>query len=252
MPARTAIRVMIAALAGAVVLSVLAACSVDIGPLHHRTSSYSLSGQLRTLVVNAHVGSVHVTGDGSGQVLVTERISFRGAVPSTTHRTTAGTVTLDSSCPALETCTVGYDITVPRAMAVRVTSNVGGIRLQSLAGRVTAHTNAGDIDLSSVSGPVEATSHAGSIRGQGVSSPHATFHSSAGTIDVAFSAAPATVTATVGAGAVSLRVPGRVSYNVTANVKLGSAHVGVTRSAASPHTITASTGAGSVTIEPTP
>ena len=88
---------------------------------------------------------------------------------------------------------MGYDITVPRAMTVRVSSNVGEIQLQSLSGQVTAHTNAGNIDLGSVSGPLEATGHAGSILGQDVSSPRATLRSSAGTVDVAFSAAPATV-----------------------------------------------------------
>jgi DUF4097 and DUF4098 domain-containing protein YvlB len=200
--------------------------------------------------VNAHVGSVHVTGSDSGKVSVAERISFRGTAPSTTHRAAAGTVTLDSSCPALETCTVGYDITVPRAMTVRVTSNVGGITLRSLSGQVTAHTNVGGIDLGSVSGPVEATGHAGSIRGQDVSSPRATLHSSAGTIDVAFSAAPAAVTATSDIGSVTLRVPGSVSYNVTTNTGVGSTHVSVTRSPASPHAITAGTRIGPVTIEP--
>lgn len=179
-----------------------------------------------------------------------ERISFRGTTPSTTHRAAAGALTLDSSCPVLETCTVGYDITVPRAMTVRVTSNVGEIRLRSLSGQVTAHTNAGGIDLSSVSGPVDATGHAGSIRGQDVSSPRATSHSSAGMIDVAFSAAPATVTATSVIGSVTLRVPGGVSYNVTANAGVGSTHVGVTRSLTSPHVITAGTRTGWVTIEP--
>ena len=91
MPARTAIKAAIAVLAGWVTLSALVSCAVDIGALQHRTSSYSLSGQLHTLVVKAHVGSVHITGSGSGQVLVTERISFRGTAPGTTHRTAADT-----------------------------------------------------------------------------------------------------------------------------------------------------------------
>ena len=252
MPGRTAVKAAIAVLAGWVALSALVGCAVDIGALQHRTSSYSLSGQLHTLVVNAHAGSVHITGSGSGKVSVTEHISFRGTAPGTTHRTASGAVTLDSSCPALETCTVGYDITVPKAITVRVSSNVGEIRLQSLSGQVTAHTNAGNIDLGSVSGPVEATGHAGSILGQDVSSPRATLRSSAGTIDVAFSAAPATVTATSDIGSVTLRVPGNVPYNVTTDVGVGSTDVGVSRSPASPHAITASTRTGSVTIEPAP
>jgi hypothetical protein len=250
MPPRTAIRAAIAVLAGTAAVSALAACSVDFGALQHRTSSYSLPGQVRTLVVNAHAGGVHVTGSDSGQVSVTEHIAFRGTAPGTTHRTAAGALTLDSSCPALETCTVSYDITVPRAMTVGVTSDVGDIQLRSLSGQVTAHVGVGDIILGSVSGPVEATGHAVSIRGQDVSSPRAILRSSAGSIDVSFSAAPATVTATSDIGSVTLHVPGSVPYNVTTDVRAGSAHVGVTRSAASPHAITASTRAGWVTIEP--
>jgi DUF4097 and DUF4098 domain-containing protein YvlB len=135
-------------------------------------------------------------------------------------------------------------------MTVRVSGNVGDIRLRSLSGPVTAHTNAGDIDLGSVSGPVEATGHAGSIRGQDMSSPRATFRSSAGMIDVTFSQAPATVSAAIDIGSVTLHVPGGVPYKVTTNTGAGSTRVGVTYSSASPYAITAGTRIGSVTIEP--
>ena len=70
-------------------------------------------------------------------------------------------------------------------------------------------------------------------------------------IDVAFSAAPAMITATSVVGSVTLRVPGSVSYNVTTNVGVGSTHVGVNRSATSPHVITVGARTGSVTVEPT-
>lgn len=78
----------------------------------------------------------------------------------------------------------------------------------------------------------------------------ATLHSSAGTVDLAFSAAPVTLTATCDVGSVTLRVPGSLSYNVTTDVDVGSTRVGVTRSPASPHAITAGTRTGSVTVEP--
>jgi len=251
MPASAVIKAAIAVLAGSVAVSMLAGCSVDVGALQHRTISYSLSGQSRALAVNAHVGSVHITGGDSGQVSVTEHIAFRGTAPGTTHRVTAGTWTLDSTCPGLETCSVSYDISVPKAMTVRVMSNVGEIRLRSLSGRVTAHTNAGDISLASVSGPVEATGHAGSILGTDVSSAHAILRCSAGRIDVTFSAAPATVTAATSVGSVALRVPGNVAYHVNTSVGVGNADVGVGRSPASSHVITASTRTGSITVEPT-
>ena len=87
MSLRTGLKAAMAALAGVMAVSALASCSVDIGPLQHRTESYSVYGPLRTLVVNAHVGSVQITGGNSGQVSVTEQISFRHNAPVTTHRT---------------------------------------------------------------------------------------------------------------------------------------------------------------------
>ena len=252
MPTHTAVRAAAAVLAAAAVAAALAGCYVDVGALQHRTHRYLVSGHVRTLVVNAHVGRVHVTGSDSSKIAVTEQISFRHTVPVTTHRSAAGTLTLDSNCPALESCSVGYDITVPRAMTVRVSDNVGTIQLQSLSGQVTAHTNAGNIDLGSVSGPVVATGHAGEIRGHNVSSARATLRLSAGTIDVTFSAAPATITAATSVGQVTLRVPGSVPYAVHTSVSTGSTQVSVPRSAASPHVITASTRTGSITIEPGP
>jgi hypothetical protein len=243
-------KVAVAALAAYMAVSALAGCYVSVGALQHRTTRYSVSAQVRTLVVHAHVGGVHVTGGTSGKVSVTENITYRHTVPVTTHRASAGTLTLDSHCPSLETCSVGYDITVPRAMTVQVNDNVGTIRLETLSGDVTAHTNVGTVNLSSVSGPVEVTSHTGTIAGQDVSSAHATLSVSVGKIEVTFSAAPASVTATNSVGSVTLRVPGKVPYAVNAHTSAGSTQVTVSRSAASPHTITATTKTGSITIEP--
>lgn len=245
-------KVAAAALAAGMAAAAVAGCYVDVGALQHRTRHYSVSAHVQTLVVHAHVGGVHVTGGTSGKVSVTENITFRHAVPVTTHRAGAGTLTLDSQCPSLETCSVGYDITVPRAMTVQVDDNVGTIRLESLSGNVTAHTNVGTINLASVSGPVEATSHTGTIAGQDVSSAHATLGMSVGKIEVTFSAAPASITATASVGSVTLRVPGNVPYAVNAHTSTGSTQVTVSRSAASPHTITATAKTGSITIEPAP
>lgn len=250
MSAYSAVRLAAPVLAGAIAASALTGCSVSVGLLQHRSNSYSVAGPVRTLVVNAEVGGVRVTGGGSGQVSVTEHITFEHTAPTTALRAASGTVILDSNCPALETCGVSYDITVPRATTVRVHDDVGTIRLDSLSGPITAHTNAGDIDLSSVSGAIEVSANAGSILGQDLSSARATLRLSAGDIDVTFSAAPATITATATAGSVTLHVPGNVSYAVNATALVGSIQVSVTRDPASQHLITASTRTGSITIQP--
>ena len=242
------------AVAGGLAMPLLAgACSVSVGSLQHRTSSYSVAGPLRALVVRAQVGNVHVTGGAPGsKVTVTERLTFHKTAPVTTHRAAAQILTLGSTCPSLETCSVSYDIAVPRTMAVRVTNNVGTIQLESLSGQVTASTSAGTIELHSVSGPIAATGSAGSIVGEDVSSTRAIVRISTGQIKITFSAPPTTVRATTSAGVVLLRVPGSVGYAVDASTTVGAIRIGVQRSAASPHVITARATTGSITIEPAP
>ena len=252
MPVRRAARLAGVVLTGGVAVSTLGGCFVDVGALQQRTHSYSVSGEVQALAVHAHVGGVHITGADSGRIVVTEHLTFRHTAPRTTHHATAGTLTMDSHCPALETCSVGYDITMPRAMTIRVDDNVGTIRLESLSGQVTAHTNAGNIDLGLVSGPVVVTSHAGSILGQNVSSASVTLRLSAGRIDVTFSAPPERLMATATTGSVLLRLPGNVAYAVDARAAVGATRVSVARNPASPHHITAETTTGSVTIEPAP
>jgi len=241
-----------AAVAGGLAMPLLAgACSVSVGPLQHRTSSYSVAGPLQALAVHTHVGNVHVTGEAAGsKVTVTEHLTFRKTAPVTTHRMAVHILTLSSTCPSLETCGVSYDIAVPRTTAVRVTNSVGTIRLESLSGQVTAGTSAGTIELHSVSGPVAATGSAGSIVGEDVSSARAIMRISTGQIKITFSAPPTTVSATTSAGLVLLRVPGNVGYAVDASTTVGKIRIGVPRSAASPHVITARATTGSIRIEP--
>jgi hypothetical protein len=215
------------------------------------TSSYSVGG-VRTLVVTAHLGDVDVTGGPTDAVSVTQHVVFQGHAPTVRHQLLAGTLGLTSHCPPGEFCSVGYDITVPRATAVRITDEVGTVRLGSLTGQVAVTVDAGQIDLSSLSGPVEALTRAGSIIGQDLSSSSADLRVSTGGIDVSFSAPPAAISAITDLGAVIVHVPNTVAYDVTTNAGVGHIGVSVTEDTAAPRTITTRTDIGSITIEPTP
>ncbi len=247
--ARSRVTLVASVLAASAAMLMLASCTSGAGTVRHNTSSYSV-GHVQTLVVDVQVGDVQVTGISSATISVTEHVTTDTTAPVTTRRIAAGTLTLTSTCRPRPVCSVSYDISVPRATTVRVTDNVGTIRLDSLSGPVTALSDAGKIELGSLSGPVEATTHAGWIHGQDMSPAQATLHVSAGEIDVAFSAPPATVAATTDVGAITLRVPGSVPYRVDATATVGSIQVTVTRSPTATRQITASTDIGSVTIEP--
>jgi hypothetical protein len=229
----------------------LAGCSVSVGSVQHRTTSFT-AGSIRALVVNGQVGSIRITGSDNREVRVTEHISFEHQAPGATHRIAAGTLTLYAGCPLLETCSVSYDITVPKAISVRLSAGVGDVWLGSLTGDVTVHTNVGNIDLQALSGPVDVSNHAGSVSGQDLSSASAVINVSAGDVGVTFTAAPASVTATATVGSVTLTVPGNLSYSVSATATVGSVRIGVISNPHSSHVIKASTTTGSISIAPGP
>jgi hypothetical protein len=253
-PGATSLRRVFGSLLGVVVaVSALAGHHGSTTTTRQRyTSSYSVQGHVRTLVVTAHLGDVVVTGGPSAAVSVTQHVDFQGHAPTISHQLLAGTLSLTSHCPPGEFCSVGYDITVPRATAVRITDEVGTVRLGSLAGQVTVTVDAGQIDLRSLSGPVEAVTRAGSIVGQNISSPRADLRVSTGGIDVFFSSPPTAISAITDLGAVILHVPNTVAYDVATNAGVGHIGVSVTQNTAAPRTITTRTDVGSITIEPTP
>jgi hypothetical protein len=69
-----------------------------------------------------------------------------------------------------------------------------------------------------------------------------------GAIDLAFAAAPDNLVAQSGTGAITLRVPARVSYAVAASADVGSVTVTVPTDASAGHVIRASSDVGSVAV----
>jgi hypothetical protein len=247
--ARTGRTAALVALTGCAAALAVSGCQVDTGQLKHRAATYAISSPVHTLVINDLVGDMHVTG-GAGRVSVTERITYRHQLPATMHAVRAGTLTLTGTCPAHQPCDIEYHVRVPPGTTVRINERVGNIRLAALTDQVTAHTNAGGIALGSLSGAVRVSDRAGSISGSDMSSATATLTTNVGSIDVSFSAAPATVAASTSVGSISLRLPRGVAYAVHASATVGSVHVTVPQESGSVHSITARTQTGSVTVRP--
>jgi hypothetical protein len=200
---------------------------------YQASAAYTVSAPVSSLVVASGLGEVTVTGSQRSTVSVTEQIQFSARPPVMRRTLTGKTLTLGFHCPNESMCAASYTIQVPRGMAVRVSSGNGEIRLSSLAG------------------PVHASSGLGLITASGLTSSTASFASSLGEIDADFTAAPTTVHAATDMGAINIRVPGTVSYDVNVTPGgLGSANVTVPRSSSSRHVIDATCGMGSVLIAP--
>jgi hypothetical protein len=200
--------------------------------VHGPSASYTITAPVSTLVVDGGAGKITVTGSDRRTVLVTEHLSYSKTPPGTSRRVSGSTLTLSYTCPLQVVCGVAYDVQVPRGVAVTASNRVGSIVLASLAGKVTAKALVGVITAS------------------GLACVSASLDSGAGNIDAGFAAPPGTLRASTRAGAITIRVPGTVSYDVSTHAYVGKISVTVARDSSSPHAITASTDVGGITIAP--
>ena len=194
--------------------------------------SYTVTAPVALVVINGGAGKITVTGSTRSTVAVTEQPYYSNSTkpPTSRHTVSGSTLTLSYSCQTQITCGVGYDVQVPRGLTVRVSDREGAITLTGLAGPVSAQT---------IAGVITATR---------LSSPSASFKSTAGAITVACTAAPATLTATTTAGPITLTVPRSAIYKVNAHTVIGHATVTVRQSASARSVITASSDLGGITI----
>ena len=201
---------------------------------HHATSRYQISAPVSTVVIVSHVGNITVTGGSGPAVSVTQQVYYSKTPPTTTRTVSGNTLTVTYDCRAQIVCGVTYTLAVPRSVAVRATAVAGAVRLAGLAGSVTAKTDAGNITAT------------------GLASASVSLTTRIGGISASFTAAPTTVQASTNVGAITVRVPGSVSYTVTADARVGKTAIKVPQSASSGYVITATTDVGVITVAPSP
>ncbi len=200
---------------------------------HRLTTVYRVSGVIGSVVVTSHVGDVTVIGGSAGSaVSVTQEAEYSSRPPVTSRTVSGRTLTVTYTCSVQAVCGVAYVIRVPRDVTVQAAADAGSIRLTGLGGRVTATVKVGSISATGLTGSVVSLT------------------TDVGGISAAFAATPATVDAVTRVGAITLRVPGSVSYKVSVDAHLGKATVSIPQSASSPHAITATADVGTVLIGP--
>jgi hypothetical protein len=212
--------------------SASASPGLSVPGTHRATTTYQVSAPVSTVVVAGHVGNVTITGGSGPTISVTQQVDYSKTPPTTTRTVSGNTLTVTYSCPAQVVCGVAYTLGVPRTVAVQVTAGAGSIRLAGLAGNVTAKADVGLISATGLTGA------------------SASLTTSVGAISASFAAAPATVQASARVGAITLRVPGTVSYKVSADAHLGRATISTQQNASSAHAITATTDVGAILIAP--
>ena len=214
----------------------LAGCGAlaKIGTASHYppAKAFTVTGQVKTVVIDGGGGSIDVTGGSGSTVLVSQQFSYSKTPPLAKHVLSGTTLTLSYACPSQVICGVSYTVQVQRGVALRVS------------------TGAGAITLTSLSGPVTAKADAGLITAVDLRSATANLKSSAGGIVATFAAAPGSVQASTDLGPITLTVPGTVAYKISTHTLVGTSTITVRKNATSPHAITASSDVGSISISP--
>ncbi|HEY6423715.1 MAG TPA: DUF4097 family beta strand repeat-containing protein [Pseudonocardiaceae bacterium] len=198
-------------------------------------NDYTITEPVTSLKIDNPAGENQIEGTDATTVSVTEKLSYTGTPPQTSHPVTGGQLALSYTCPSgvldVKVCGVTYVVKVPRRLAIQVNNKAGATTLNGLAGQLTLTSTAGEIDATAL------TSSAVSAQ------------ASAGTITLEFTAPPTTVDAQAQVGSVTVWLPAGTAYAVDAGSQVGSAQVTVQQDPGSTHHITAHSQVGSVTVK---
>ena len=191
---------------------------------------------IHTLVVRSGAGGVTLTqAPAGGALVVSARETESLFSPKVSQRLAGdGTLSLTASCPGRLHCSVDYVVSVPRDVAIKVSSGFGEIKATGLS-------STSSIQLGTTAGGIQAT---------GLSAPAVRLSTGLGDLTATLAQAARRLTASTVAGGLRLTVPD-TSYAV--HVSSGVGHVsdqGVQINPASSRTIDARSSLGDVTIAP--
>lgn len=164
----------------------------------------------------------------------TRRFSF--GTPQLTTRVTGGRLVLGSACAdhpgkAFGTCSIDLDVSVPKGVALDLTTSQGNVRIDGPDAQTRLTTASGSVHV------LRATSNRIDIS------------TAAGGVTLEFAAPPDDAVVRTAAGSITIRVPADgTAYNVTGSTSLGSRRVDVPVDLASTHRLDVSSSVGGVTV----
>lgn len=197
----------------------------------------------RVQVVPGDVTGVHVRRQVGGWV-------FLGTGPTASWRLDGDTLRLKLKCSGLASdCDARHTVTVPRDVAVTVTSGNGSVTASGFTTAVSVRTSNGSAEVKDSSGPVSMNSDNGSVTALGITGKKVSAGSSNGSVRLGFSAVPDDVEAVTHNGQIRISLPkGHTAYAVDAASRNGHADIGVPRDDASPYSVKAHASNGGISV----
>lgn len=232
--------------AAAIVLSAISLLDAGANASDRRVERYDAARSLR---VEAAAGDVRVTGADVRRIEVRMRITRGLMEPDVSTELRDGTLVLEDDCPAvvLGSCSVDYEVLVPRDAAVVVDSGAGDVEATGLTAGVDLESSAGEVSARRVGGRVRMASSAGDVTGEELTAAAVDATSSAGSVELDHARAPDRVAADSSAGDVRVLLPGG-PYAVDAETSAGDEDVTVRQDSEARATVRVRSSAGDVVV----
>ena len=213
-----------------------------------------------SIVLQAGAGKVVVRTGDVQQTEIRRTVRYRGDEPDAGYRIHGTELVLETGCGPF--CSISYEITAPRNVAVRGRNDTGdveltqvgpvdlrvgsgAVRIDGAAGQVTAETGSGALTVQQVEGSVALRTGSGAVTGRELAGD-VDAETGSGAIGLTLRTV-SSVNARTGSGAVRLEVPAG-DYQIRVETNSGRRQIDVPDVPAAAHTLQVRTAGGDVTI----
>ncbi|HXR71451.1 DUF4097 family beta strand repeat-containing protein [Actinocrinis sp.] len=167
---------------------------------------------------------------GGEPISLRQTLTWTVNKPQVTETWQGNTLLINEDCAApsfemVNPCGADLELAVPATVSVQSILDSGSVTIKRMSGAVNARAQSGDIDLDGDRGMISARADSGDIHADGLASPQVNAQTLSGDVDLTFSSAPVSVTASVESGGVSVTVPRGATYRVSGQTSSGDRHV---------------------------
>ncbi|NUW45082.1 DUF4097 family beta strand repeat-containing protein [Nonomuraea rhodomycinica] len=224
-------------------------------PIEVSRGSFPFHGSQVRLVVEDGVSDVLIQSGEAGEVVVERQVRWLRRKPEVTEEWGSGTLRVSSDCQVRDRsdrsgplpCEVGYSIAVPPETSLDTSTASTPLQLANIPGKLRVTSVSGDVHMDGVPGDLHVRSGSGDVEATALSGERADVEVGTGRVHLGFRQPPAEVRAVVRtSGTVSVEVPRRATYDVTATAP--KVDVDVPRQIGAPRRITASVAEGVIDI----
>jgi len=195
------------------------------------TTTWISRHAITAVEVDVTDGDLTVRPTAGGETIsLRQTLTWTVNKPQVTETWQGDTLLINEDCAApsfemVNPCGADLELAVPATVSVQSILDSGSVTIKRMSGAVNARAQSGDIDLDGDRGMISARADSGDIHADGLASPQVNAQTLSGDVDLTFSSAPVSVTASVESGGVSVTVPRGATYRVSGQTSSGDRHV---------------------------